>query len=91
MSVRGLDVLHEADLEGALDVLLADRMTIVLDPDETRDSLRAQLSSPDAVASEHRLVVDTWNRSAVARIEPPDSTWNRAIFNRPSSDKGALR
>jgi hypothetical protein len=41
---------------------------------------------------DHRItvVVETWNRSAVPRIVDPDSTWNRASFNRPSSDNGAL-
>jgi hypothetical protein len=35
-------------------------------------------------------VVEIWNLSAVARIVEPDSTWNRAIRSRPSSDNGVL-
>ena len=42
------------------------------------------------ISAANTVVVDTWYRSAVPRIVEPDSTWNRAIFNRPNSDKDAL-
>ena len=46
------------DVDAAFQVVLADHASVLNDPDDSRESIRAALTSPDAVWDEHRIVLD---------------------------------